>query len=47
MGRFKYLVDSLASMESLKAKYHIPPGVGLEYCSPDSQIEKKVKLSFQ
>ena len=35
MGRFKYLVDSLDSMESFRAKYHIPPGVGLEYCSPD------------
>ena len=35
MGRFKYLVDSLASMESFRAKYHIPPGVGLEYCPPD------------
>ena len=22
-------------MESFKAKYHIPPGVGLEYCFPD------------
>ena len=35
MDRFKYLVDSLDSMESFRAKYHIPPGVGLEYCSPD------------
>ena len=35
MGRFKYLVDSPASMESFRAKYHIPPGVGLEYCPPD------------
>ena len=35
MGRFKYLVDSPDSMESFRAKYHIPPGVGLEYCSPD------------
>ena len=35
MGRFKYLVDSLASMESFRAKYHIPPRVGLEYCPPD------------
>ena len=31
MGRFKYLVDSPDSMESFRAKYHIPPGVGLEY----------------
>ena len=35
MGRFKYLVDSPAIMESFRAKYHILPGVGLEYCSPD------------
>ena len=35
MGRFKYLVDSSDSMESFRAKYHIPPRVGLEYCSPD------------
>ena len=35
MGRFKYLVDSPDSMESFRAKYHIPPGVGLEYCPPD------------
>ena len=35
MGRFKYLVDSSDSMENFRAKYHIPPGVGLEYCFPD------------
>ena len=35
MGRFKHLVDSLAGMEGFRAKYHIPPGVVLEYCSPD------------
>ena len=35
MGRFKYLVDSLASMQSFRAKYHIPQGVGLQYCPPD------------
>ena len=35
MGRFKYLVDSLASLESFRAKYHILPGVGLEYYSSD------------
>ena len=34
MGRFKYLVDSPDSMESFRAKYHIPPRVGLEYCPP-------------
>ena len=35
MGRFKYLVDSPAGMEGFRAKYHIPPRVVLEYCSPD------------
>ena len=35
MGRFKHLVDSLAGMEGFKAKYHIPPGVVLEYYSLD------------
>ena len=35
MGRFKHLVDSLAGMEGFREKYHIPPGVVLEYCSPD------------
>lgn len=31
MDRFKYLVDSSASIESFRAKYHIPPIVGLQY----------------
>ena len=35
MGRFKHLVDSPAGMEGFRAKYHIPPRVVLEYCSPD------------
>ena len=35
MSRFKHLVDSSAGMEGFKAKYHIPQGVGLEYCPPD------------
>ena len=35
MGRFKHLVDSPAGMEGFKAKYHIPQGVGLEYCPSD------------
>ena len=34
MGRFKHLVDSPASMEGFRAKYHIPQGVGLHYCPP-------------
>ena len=35
MGRFKHLVDSSAGMEGFRAKYHIPQGVGLEYCPSD------------
>ena len=35
MGRFKNLVDSPVDMEGFRAKYHIPQGVVLEYCSPD------------
>ena len=38
MGRFKHLVDSLASMEGFRAKYHIPQGVVLEYCPPDIPV---------
>ena len=33
----KFLVDSPASMEGFRAKYHIPKGVRLEYC-PSDQI---------
>ena len=35
MGRFKHLVDSPAVIEGFRAKYHIPQGVGLQYCPPD------------
>ena len=35
MGRFKHLVDSPAGMEGFRAKYHVPQGVGLQYCPPD------------
>ena len=31
MGRFKYLVDSLALIEIFKEKYHIPQEVSLRY----------------
>ena len=37
MGRFKHSVDFLADMEGFRAKYHIPQGVGLQYC-PSDQI---------
>ena len=32
MGRFKHLVNSLASMKGFRAKYLIPQGVALRYC---------------
>ena len=37
MGRFKHLGDSLTGMEGFRAKYHIPQGMGLQYC-PLNQI---------
>ena len=41
MGKFKSLVDSLAGMEGFRAKYHIPQGVGLEYCSSNQILTKR------
>ena len=41
MGRFKHLVDSPAGMEGFRAKYHIPQGVGLEYCPPNRVLTDK------
>ena len=41
MGRFKYLVDSSASMEGFRAKYHIPQGVGLQYCTPNQILTNR------
>ena len=43
MGTFKHLVDSPAGMEGFRAKYHIPPGVVLKYCSPNRvHIDREV-----
>ena len=41
MGRFKHLVDSLAGMEGFRAKYHIPQGVGLQYCALDQVLTNR------
>ena len=41
MGKFQNLVDSPASMEGFRAKYRIPQGVGLEYCSLDQILTKR------
>ena len=34
MGRFKHLVDSDASMEGFRTRYHIPQEIALQYCAP-------------
>ena len=41
MGKFKNLVDSPAGMEGFKTRYHIPQGVGLEYCPADQILTNK------
>ena len=41
MGRFKHLVDLPAGMEGFRARYHIPQGVGLEYCPSDQILTDK------
>ena len=41
MGKLEKLVDSPVDMEGFKAKYHILPGVGLEYCSLEEILIKR------
>ena len=41
MGRFKHLVDSPTGMEGFRAKYHIPQGVALRYCTPDQVVTNR------
>ena len=41
MGRFKHLVDSDASMEGFRAKYHIPQEIALQYCAPDQIVTNR------
>ena len=41
MGKLEKLVDSPAGMEGFRAKYYIPPGVGLEYCSLEEVLTKR------
>ena len=41
MGRFKHLIDSPASMEGFRAKYHIMQGVALRYCASDQIITNR------
>ena len=41
MGRFKDLVDTLATMEAFRTIYHIPQGVVLQYCPPEGVLTDK------
>ena len=41
MGRFKSLVDSEEGIESFRARYRIPPRVGIRYCSEGQWHEDK------
>ena len=41
MGRFKSLVDSEEGIESFRARYRIPPGIGIRYCSEGQWHEDK------
>ena len=43
MGRFKSLVDSEEGIESFKARYRIPPRVGIRYCKEGEWHEKRQK----
>ena len=41
MGRFKCLVDSEEKIEMFRAKYKIPPGVGMRYASVEEWYDKR------
>lgn len=41
MGRFKSLVDSEEGIESFRAQYRIPQGVGIRYYKEGEWLEKK------
>ena len=41
MGRLEKLVDSPAGMAGFRAKYRIPPEVGLEYCHLEDILMKR------
>ena len=41
MGKLEKMVDSPASMEGFRAKYRIPPEVGLKYCSLEEVLIKR------
>ena len=41
MSKLEKMVDSPTGMEGFRAKYHIPPEVGLEYCSLEEVLIKR------
>ena len=41
MGKLEKMVDSPAGMEGFRAKYRIPPEVGLEYCSLEEVLIRR------
>ena len=41
MGKLEKMVDSPAGMEGFRAKYRIPPEVGLEYCFLEEILIKR------
>ena len=41
IGRFAYMVNSEEGVESVKALYRIPPGVGIRYCKKGEWHEKR------
>ena len=42
MGRFKRLVDSEEGMEKLRAKYRIPPSVGIRYATQGEWVDDRM-----
>ena len=41
MGKFKHLVDSNEGMENLRAKYKIPPRVGIGYAAQEEWVDDR------
>ena len=41
MGRFKHLVDTEERMKSFRAKYNIPPNVGIRYAAQGKWVDER------
>ena len=41
MGRFKHLVDTEERMKSFRAKYNIPPHVGIRYAAQGKWVDER------